>query len=172
MSSEWNVASILASLRDLPSYVVAPVFTFLGGALALFFGPRIKWSIDKKRELREHRRQLIARWRDMVADVSSQLTKLEQEGKRYDTRYVLLVLERHADYASFKSTHDHYCRSGMRWVKRRFAKSWLSRKFPALRPTFPPDPERGAMVGSSLPMRLHRTIEQIAEIERWWRLHK
>lgn len=163
MSGAW-LALVLA--------VVAPLFTFLGGAATLLFGPRIQWAIEKKRELRQHRRQLIAQWRAMVSDVSKELERLEQAGTRCTLGDVFRILERHIDYASFKSTYDHYSDSGIRGVRLRFARSWVRRKFPLWRPKLLAHPERTMMAGSYLPARLHLTIRQIAEIERWWKLNK
>jgi hypothetical protein len=91
---------------------------------------------------------------------------------------VLRILERHAAYASFKSTYDHYDRSGIRGVKFRFARSRLRQQLiSAWKPrrktmVGTPHPEHTVMAGSHLPARLHLTIGQIAEIERWWKLHK
>ena len=171
------MATVFETVRDVPSYFVAPVFTFLGVVLTLFF-PRIKWSVEKKRELRKHRRKLIAQWQVMVADVSTQLDRLEQGGTSYHLGDVLRILERHAAYASFKSTYDHYDRSGIRGVKFRFARSRLRQQLTSAwkprRTTMvgTPHPEYTVMAGSHLPARLHLTIRQIAEIERWWKLHK
>jgi hypothetical protein len=174
MSREWLawLAPVFTWLRDLPSYVVAPVFTFFGVVATLFFSPRVQWTIEKKRELRQHQRQLIAQWRAMVSDVSKELERLEQAGTRCNLDDVLRILERHVDYASFKSTYDHYSESGIRGVRIRFARSWVRRKFPLWRPKFQAHPERTVVYGSHLPARLHLTIRQIAEIERWWKLHK
>jgi hypothetical protein len=174
MSGAWLawLAPVFTWLRDLPSYVVAPLFTFLGGAATLLFGPRIQWAIEKKRELRQHQRQLIAQWRAMVSDVSKELERLEQAGTRYNLDDVLRILQRHLDYASFTSTYDHYSGSGIRGVRLRFARSWVRRKFLLSRPKFQAHPEWTIMYGSHLPARLHLTITQIAEIERWWKLHK
>jgi hypothetical protein len=174
MSGAWLawLAPVFTWLHDLPSYVVAPLFTFLGGAATLLFGPRIQWAVEKKRELRQHQRQLIAQWRAMVSYVSRELARLEYAGTPYTLDDVLRILQRHVDYASFMSTYAHYSDSGIRGVRLRFARSWVRRKFPLWRPKFQAHPERTVVYGSHLPERLRLTIRQIAEIERWWKLHK
>jgi hypothetical protein len=110
MSGAWLawLAPVFTWLHDLPSYVVAPLFTFLGGAATLLFGPRIQWAVEKKRELRQHQRQLIAQWRAMVSYVSRELARLEYAGTPYTLDNVLRILQRHVDYASFMSTYAHY----------------------------------------------------------------
>jgi hypothetical protein len=163
MSGAW-LALILA--------VVAPLFAFLGVVATLLFGPRIQWAVEKKRELRQHQRQLIAQWRAMVSDVSKELERLELAGASCNLDDVLRILQRHVDHASFESTFDHYSESGIRGVRLRFTRSWVRRKFPLWRPKLQAHPERTIMYGSHLPARLHLTIKQIAEIERWWKLHK
>jgi hypothetical protein len=174
MSGAWLawLAPVLTWLRDLRSYVVAPVFTFLGIVATLWLGPHIQWTIEKKRELRQHQRQLIAQWRAMISDVSRELERLEQAGTRCNLGDVFRILQLHVDYASFTSTYDHYSDSGIRGVRLRFARSRVRRKFPLWRPKFQPHPDWTIMYGSHLPARLHLTITQIAEIERWWKLHK
>src|ERR1700733_601277 len=167
---------LLTALRDIPSdvvaAVVAPVFTFIGVVLTLFFGPRVQWGIEKRRELRQHRRQLVANWRTMVADVSKELDRLEQAEVSYDLGDVLRILERNAAYGSVHSTYEQYSRSGVRGLKLRFTMSSLGRKLLALRqPKFSSHPERTAG-GGHLPARLRITISRIGEIERWWKLHK
>jgi hypothetical protein len=163
------MATVLRAVRDLPSYIVAPVFTFLGGALTLFFGPRIQWSIEKKRELRQHRRQLIAQWQAMVSDVSKELDRLEQVGTSYHPGDILRMLERHAAYASFTTSYNHYSRARIRLVR-----SWLRQKLVSLRrkPRFSVTPEQILSSSSRLPTRLRVTLQQITQIESRWKLHK
>jgi hypothetical protein len=165
--------SVLEAIVNVPSYVVAPVFTFLGGLIGVFFGPRIKWGIEKKRELRLHRRHLIAQWQNMIGDVSRELDRLETKDTYYDLGDVLRILERHPDYASFLSHYDRYSNSGLRGMKLRFMRSKVGRKIAFLRkPRLYATPERIMMAGSHLPARLRLTIQQISEIERWWKLDK
>jgi hypothetical protein len=151
MSREWLawLAPVITWLRDPPSYVVAPVFTFLGVVATLFFSPRIQWTIEKKRELRQHQRQLIAQWRAMVSDVSKELERLEQAGTRCNLDDVLRILQRHVNYVSFASTFDHYSESGIRGVRLRFARSWIRRKFPLWRPKLQAHPDRSVAATSS-----------------------
>jgi hypothetical protein len=172
MSGELSIAAVFEALRKLPSHVIGVVYAIFGGLLTHFFDPYIRWNIEKKRELRQHRREVIAKWRDMVSDVNKELERWEETGASYDLDDVLRILERHPDYASFKSTYDHYSHSGTRGVRLRFAGSWFRRKFPLWRPKLQARPEGTIMYGSHLPARLHLTIEQIAEIERWWKLHE
>jgi hypothetical protein len=163
--------AILKAVRDVPSYVVAPVFTFLGMVITVWFGPRVLWTVEKKRELRKHHRDLIAQWHKMVSDVSEELDRLEEAGTPYTLGDVLRILERHPAYPSFMSTSERYTRSGMRGIKLRFSRSWIGPKLRARRkPRFSATPERIMVAGSHLPARLHVTIEQITKIERWWRL--
>jgi hypothetical protein len=150
-----SIASLLAKLQGLPSYVVAPLFTFLGVVATLFLRPRIEWNIEKKQESRRHRRELIAKWRAMVGDVSKELSRREKAGELWHSATALEILERHADYASFSSTYQHYNHAGLRGIR-----------------LLQVSPENTVMFGSALPARLHLTIKQIAQIEVWWGLHK
>ena len=165
------LAPLIAGLHDLPLAIIAPLFTFLGVIVTVIFGSRALWNIEKKRELRQHRRQLIAQWQTMVSDVSAELNRWEQAGTRYDLSDVLRVLEGHVTYASFKANYDRYSHTGIHGIRTRFVRLWLHRKLPLWKPTLQARPERTVMAGSHLPARLHLTIKHIDEIERWWKLH-
>ena len=84
MSGELSIAAVFEALRNPPSYVIGLVSAFFGGLLTHFFDPYIQWNIEKKRELRQHRRELIAQWRAMISDVNKELARLEQSGTSYD----------------------------------------------------------------------------------------
>jgi hypothetical protein len=167
-----SIASLLAKLQGLPSYVVAPLFTFLGVVATLFLRPRIEWNIEKKQESRRHRRELIAKWRAMVGDVSKELSRREKAGELWHSATALEILERHADYASFSSTYQHYNHAGLRGIRLWLVRSRFYRKIFASKPKLQVSPENTVMFGSALPARLHLTIKQIAQIEVWWGLHK
>lgn len=166
--------------------VLASMFTFLGvvigSVLTILSGPRVQWGIEKRRDLRQHRRQLIADWRAMVGDVSKGLDEIEKTSN-WHTGDALRLLERHAAYASFKSDHAQYSHSGVRGFWLRFRSSGVGRMIWRLRLSrygrmllgrlkLRSTPEYTLMVGSHLPARIHLTIDQIAEIERWWQLDK
>lgn len=165
-------ASLLAKLQGIPSYVIAPLFTFLGVIITLFWRPRIEWNISKKQESRQHRRELIAKWRAMVADVSKELSRREKAGESWHSGTARGILERHADYASFSSTYRRFSRSGLRGIKLWLLRTRFYRKVIASKPKPRASPENTVMVGSALPTRIHLTIDQIAQIEVWWGLHK
>jgi len=152
--------------------VVAPVFTFIGAVVV----PRIEWGIEKKRELRQHRRQLIAKWHTMVGDVSEKLSRIEETAgykSGYSPDDVLRLLMRHPDYSSFQAANGEYNRSVIRVIKLMFQRVRMSSA--GRRLLGPPKlvlrPER-TVTSSPLPVRLSITIAQIGEIERWWELHK
>lgn len=161
--------------------VVAPVFTFIGSVAV----PRIQWGIDKKRELRQHRRQLIAKWHTMVGDVSQKLSRIEETAgykSGYSPSDVLCFLMRHPDCSSFQTAYDEYSCSGIRGIMLKYKMSSCSRMLQRLRmssvgrrllgpPKLVPHPEM-TLTSSPLPVRLSITIGQIGEIERWWKLHK
>ena len=166
--------------------VIASIFGFLGAVigsvLTNWFRPRVEWGIEQKRELRQHRRQLIADWRAMIGDVSKGLDEIEK-ASRWTTQDALRLLERHAAYPSFKSACAQYSHSGVRGLWLRFRTSGVGRMLTRFRrsrygrmllgqPKSQGTPEGTLMAGSHLPARIHLTIGQIAEIERWWKLHK
>jgi hypothetical protein len=78
-----------------PSYVVAPVFTFLGVILAVVIGPRALWNLEKNANYGSHRRHLIKHWRKMVSDIMVELDGLDQAKEQWHTGDVRRLLERH-----------------------------------------------------------------------------
>lgn len=189
MSTCQRVGAIAVSgwrtLLQNPTVAAALIGCFgavVGSVLTVIFAPRVQWGIERKKELRQHRRQLIADWRAMVGDVSRGLNEIEQY-TTWNTGDALRLLERHAAYASFNSTYGQYSRSGARGLWLRFRMSGVGRMLGRLRrsnygrillgqPRSVSTPENTLMAGSHLPYRIHLVIDQIAEIEKWWSLHE
>ena len=51
------------------SWLINVVVAAVAGASSGFFAPWFAWKLDKARELRSHRRNLVGKWRDELLDV-------------------------------------------------------------------------------------------------------
>jgi hypothetical protein len=163
---------LVQAVRDVPSYVDAPVFTFLGGVIGVFVGPPIKWSIEKKREVRQHRRTLIVSWYSMISDVSNNINCSQEIGKPLSESQVRGLLEMHRAYGSFFTASRNYNGAGIRGIKLRFSLSPFGRKLSAMnlfrRKRYFIGEGRLVRSGTNLPEVLRRTMEEISKIEKWW----
>jgi len=149
-----------------------PVTNLLKGVVNLVVGqaldPAVTWHLETRRDIRKHRRELIATWRAMVTDVAGQLRDDESRGVRQEPFAALKKLEHHPAYPSFHAAWNRYQNSGPRKLKRT-ARTVLFRA--GLRkPKLQASPEGIIVAGSSLPGRLHFEINQIGELEEWWGL--
>ena len=86
--------------NEVPQTAISLISGALGGTVSTFVAPWMQWGIERKRELRQYRRQLVANWHAMVGDVSKELGEMEKTGN-WGTGDALRLLERHAAYASF-----------------------------------------------------------------------
>jgi hypothetical protein len=89
--------------------LIAVISLVAGGLL----GPSVNWGIEKKKQKLTYRKELVGKWRDMLADVTK--TYLGQQPE-YSVPLVE-ILERHKDFFSLK---PHLC-SQMREALR---KAW------------------------------------------------
>jgi hypothetical protein len=149
-----------------------PVTNILKGVLDLLLGraldPAVTWHLETRRDIRKHRRELIAAWRAMVTDVAAQLRDDDLHGVREGPHAALRKLERHPAYPSFHTAWHRYQDAGPRRVKRT-VRSVLNRaRLQKAKPQA--SPESIIVEGSGLPGRLHFVIDQIGELERWWGL--
>lgn len=134
--------------------------------------PRIKWSAGKKRELRQHRRTLIASWYSMISDVSNDMKCSQEIGKPLNESQVHRLLEMHPAYGSFITASRNYNGAGIRGIKLRFSRSLLRRKLFAMNPfrrkQYSTREGRLLRSGTNLYEVLRRTMEEISKIEKWW----
>ena len=149
-----------------------PVTNILKGVVGQVIGraldPAVTWHLETRRDIRKHRRDLIAAWRAMVTEVAAQLREDELCGVKQDPFAALKKLEHHLAYPSFHAVWDRYQNTGSRKIKRT-TKTVLFRA--GLRKPRPQaSPENTIVAGSGLSGRLHFVIKQIGELERWWGL--
>jgi hypothetical protein len=167
--------------NEVPQTAISLVSGAIAGTVSTFVAPWVQWGFEKKRELRQHRRKLIADWYAMIGDVSKRLDEIEKASS-YTDRDVFRLLARHANYASFQSTYAIYSRSGVRGLWLRFRVSGLGRMLWRVRLSrygrrLLGQPKLALRLGrivssSPLSTRIDLTIVQIAKIETWWKLHK
>jgi hypothetical protein len=162
-------SALLTFLKENGSWLGPIAYAFVGGLFGAYLGPHVQWGIEKKRETREHRRCLIARWRAMVSEIAQERAKTEGDRTTVDAYH---MLQRHRDFPSFQVTYDRYSRSGFRGAARWFARTRMRRWLePFWRRRFQASPENTFVAGVGMPARVWYMIGQIGEIERWWGLH-
>jgi hypothetical protein len=75
--------------------LVAAASAVIGSLITVIIGPKVLWSIDKQKQTRANRIELIAKWRAMLAEASQQ-----DIGKGKETDKLLAFLEKHRDFYS------------------------------------------------------------------------
>ena len=70
--------------------LIAAASAILGGFITGIIAPHINWGIEKRKQKLAHRRELIAKWREMIAEAA----KTAPDGK------LELYIHLHKDYYS------------------------------------------------------------------------
>lgn len=80
--------------------ILIAVVSLVVGAIV---GPYINWGIEKRKQKLAYRRELVRKWRAMLAEAA------KEDLERDDTR-ILAILERHEDFYSLTNHVDsnHY----------------------------------------------------------------
>lgn len=71
----------------------------IGLVVGAIVGPYINWGIEKRKQKLAYRRELVAKWRAMLAEAAT------DELQRDDTKLVA-ILERHQDFYSLTNLVD------------------------------------------------------------------
>lgn len=53
--------------------LVAGLGAVIGSLLTVAIGPHVMWGIEKRKQKLAHRRELVAKWREMAAETSKQI---------------------------------------------------------------------------------------------------
>jgi hypothetical protein len=75
--------------------VVAAGSAMLGGLITGVVAPHVAWGIEKKNQKLAYRRELIDKWRAMLAEAAQQ-----DIGRGKETEKLLAFLEKHKDFYS------------------------------------------------------------------------
>jgi hypothetical protein len=133
-------------------------------------------SSDKKAEIRNRREALISRWREAALSAQDEADMLEKSRSKcldFDNRIgaheIKHILQMKPEFHEFRRVYrDELLRS-------KFYKKW---KFQTKinrflgRPVKPlsPNPDRTAVVGTQLNSHVYYMLQDIARLERWWKL--
>ena len=110
--------------------IVGGLAGIVTGGISSLIAPWANWGIEKRKQKLAHRRELIAKWREMIKEAVQQEKPLVE------------FLERHKDYYSLKP----HLRQGIHAGERTFT------------------------VGASVDTPVLLLIDEIARIEREWKL--
>jgi hypothetical protein len=53
--------------------IILALIGIFGGGIGSLFAPWANWGIEKRKQKLAHRRELVAKWREMVAETSKQI---------------------------------------------------------------------------------------------------
>jgi hypothetical protein len=72
--------------------IILALIGLISGVIGSMFAPWANWGIEKRRKKLEHRKELVAKWREMVAEVAAQAG---QDAEKFNS-----IVQNHKDYFS------------------------------------------------------------------------